>query len=228
MSTRLPVQGSSRIRRTPANSWVLLVIVVLVIANQYFNPQNPKPATAPPRSPAPHSAPAAPPPATSPTASTPSSSSPKASSPTAEKPRQAEPESITLRVRRVVDGDTLLMENGERVRLLGIDTPETKKEGVPVQPFGPEAHLFTQRMVEGKEVRLEFDRERYDQYHRTLAFVHIDGLLLNEEIIRNGLSEAETQYSFRNDYKRRFINAEKEARVKGLGIWSMRNNRQQK
>jgi len=60
-------------------------------------------------------------------------------------------------VERVIDGDTLLMENGERVRLIGVDTPETKHPNKPVQHFGKEAAAFTRRMVEGKRVRLEFD-----------------------------------------------------------------------
>ena len=60
-------------------------------------------------------------------------------------------------VERVIDGDTLLMENSERVRLIGVNTPETKHPRRPVEHFGKEAAAFTRRMVEGKRVRLEFD-----------------------------------------------------------------------
>jgi endonuclease YncB( thermonuclease family) len=60
-------------------------------------------------------------------------------------------------VERVIDGDTLVMEKGERVRLIGVDTPETKHPRKPVEHFGKEAAAFTKRMVEGKRVRLEFD-----------------------------------------------------------------------
>src|SRR5829696_3940967 len=57
-------------------------------------------------------------------------------------------------VERVIDGDTLVMENGERVRLIGVDTPETKHPNRPIEQFGKEAAAFTKRMVEGKRVRL--------------------------------------------------------------------------
>jgi endonuclease YncB( thermonuclease family) len=60
-------------------------------------------------------------------------------------------------VERVVDGDTLLLQSGERVRLIGVDTPETKHPKKPVERFGKEASEFTRQMVEGKRVRLEFD-----------------------------------------------------------------------
>jgi hypothetical protein len=66
----------------------------------------------------------------------------------------------------VVDGDTLVLQNDERVRLIGVDTPETKHPTKPVEPFGPEASSFTKRAVEGKLVRLKFDREKRDRYQR--------------------------------------------------------------
>src|SRR5919198_6222440 len=61
-------------------------------------------------------------------------------------------------VERVVDGDTLLLASGERVRLIGVDTPETKHPKKSVEYFGKEASAFTRCMVEGKRVRLEFDQ----------------------------------------------------------------------
>ena len=66
----------------------------------------------------------------------------------------------TYKVKRVIDGDTLLLANGEYVRLIGVDTPETKHPQKPVEYFGKEAYQFTKRMVEGKEVRLEYDQTR--------------------------------------------------------------------
>jgi micrococcal nuclease len=79
-------------------------------------------------------------------------------------------------VERVVDGDTLVLQSGERVRLIGVDKPETKHPSKPVQYFGKEASAFTRRMVERKRVRLEFDqantaRGHKDRYGRTLAYV---------------------------------------------------------
>lgn len=60
-------------------------------------------------------------------------------------------------VKHVIDGDTIELANGEKVRLIGVDTPETKHPNKPVEYFGEEAYRFTKRMVKGKKVRLEFD-----------------------------------------------------------------------
>ena len=132
-----------------------------------------------------------------------------------------EAEFADVEVQRVVDGDTLLLADRTRVRLLGIDTPETKKEGTPVEPFGPEATEFTKQFIGGKTVRLEFDRERFDDYGRVLAFVFVDGVMLNEQLVENGLATAELQYPFRSDYKRRLADAEKFAQSERIGIWSI-------
>ncbi len=123
-------------------------------------------------------------------------------------------------VKRVVDGDTLLLESGQRVRLIGVDTPETKRPNWPVEPLGKEASRFTSELVGHGPVRLEFDRERRDQYRRLLAYVYLpDGRLLNKEIIRAGYSKAVTRFPYRSDRKRQFLAAEEAARREGLGIW---------
>ncbi|MBL8852114.1 MAG: thermonuclease family protein [Planctomycetaceae bacterium] len=131
----------------------------------------------------------------------------------------AEPVQL-FHVKRVVDGDTLLLQSGERVRLIGIDTPESVKPDTPPQPYGQEASDFTKGLVEGRDVRLEFDRHREDQYGRTLAYVYIDDLFLNEEIVRQGFSRAETRFPFRSDFQKRFLAAEEEARAAQRGIWA--------
>ena len=86
-------------------------------------------------------------------------------------------EGIDVRVIRAVDGDTLLVEGNRRVRLLGINTPETKHPERPPEPWGAEASDFMAELVSNNSVRLEFDRERYDDYDRMLAYVYIDGKL---------------------------------------------------
>lgn len=131
-------------------------------------------------------------------------------------------EGVELRVERAVDGDTLLMEGGYRIRLFGVDTPETKHPHRPPEPWGVEAAEYTQERVEGRIVRLEFDRERQDAYGRWLAYVFVDDSLLNEELIRQGFSEAETRFPFRGDRQRLFEKAEELAREQKLGIWSNR------
>ena len=91
-------------------------------------------------------------------------------------------------VERVVDGDTIIVRGVGRVRLIGVDTPETVAPGRPVEFFGREASAFAKRLLEGRRVRLEYDRERTDRYGRTLAYVHLaDGTFANAEIIRRGL-----------------------------------------
>ncbi|MEZ6073003.1 MAG: thermonuclease family protein [Pirellulales bacterium] len=132
-------------------------------------------------------------------------------------------ESETHQVQRVVDGDTLLLANKARVRLIGIDTPETVKPDTPPEPWGAEASAFTKQFVRGGTVRLEFDRERVDQYDRVLAYVYVDDQMLNEELLRAGLARMEPQYRYAPSMKRRFRAAEDEARAQHLGIWSDRN-----
>ncbi len=119
-------------------------------------------------------------------------------------------------VERVVDGDTLVLDGGERVRLIGVDTPETRR---PVERFGKEAAAFTRRLAEGKRARLEFGDESRDRYQRTLAYVWLeDGTFLNAEIIRQGYGHAYTRYPFR--YAGQFRDLEREARENGRGLWA--------
>lgn len=126
----------------------------------------------------------------------------------------------TAVVKRVIDGDTLLLETGERVRLIGVDTPETKHPDLPVDPLGLEAAEFVEDRVEGRTVELRFDRERYDAYERLLAYVYVDGTCLNEEIIREGYSKAITRFPFRSEQKIIFIKAETEAKQAKRRIWA--------
>jgi micrococcal nuclease len=129
------------------------------------------------------------------------------------------PESEWRQVVRVVDGDTLVLDGNERVRLIGVDTPETVHPSKPVEHFGREASAFTKRMAEGRRVRLEFDRERTDRYGRTLAYVYLeDGTLLNAEIIRQGYGHAYTRFPFR--YLDEFRALEREAREAQRGLWA--------
>jgi micrococcal nuclease len=123
-----------------------------------------------------------------------------------------------VRVKKVIDGDTILLDNGEQVRLIGVDTPETKHPQKPVERFGKEAYLFTKRMVEGKEVRLEYDWQRKDRYGRLLAYVYLtNAAFLNAEIIKQGYGFAYTKYPFK--YLEEFRGYEREARENGKGLW---------
>ena len=124
-------------------------------------------------------------------------------------------------VERVVDGDTIIVRGVGRVRLIGVDTPETVSPGRPVEFFGREASAFTKRLLEGRPVRLEYDWERTDRYGRTLAYVHLaDGTFVNAEIIRRGYGHAYTRFPFR--HRDRFRQLEREARTAGRGLWNPR------
>jgi micrococcal nuclease len=99
-------------------------------------------------------------------------------------------------VTRVIDGDTVEVRIGGRsddVRYIGVDTPETVKPGTPVQCFGPQASAYNHRLVEGRPVRLDFDRERRDVYGRLLAYVHLrDGAFVNAQLVRLGYARTLT------------------------------------
>jgi micrococcal nuclease len=137
---------------------------------------------------------------------------------------------ITATVTNVVDGDTIdVMINNkeERVRLLLIDTPETKHPSKPIQPFGPEAFEFTERILLGKKVGLEKDVSERDRFGRILAYVWLDDHMHNETLIEKGLARVAT---FPPDikYVERFKEKQHEAQNKGVGIWSLENYSQEK
>lgn len=121
-------------------------------------------------------------------------------------------------VERVVDGDTIIVRGVGRVRLIGVDTPETVDPRRPVELFGKEASAFTKRLLEGRRVRLEYDQQRTDRYGRTLAYVYLpDGTFANAEIIMRGYGHAYTRFPFR--LRDRFRRIEREARSAGVGLW---------
>lgn len=137
---------------------------------------------------------------------------------------------ISATVTNVVDGDTIDVEikgQDERVRLLLIDTPETKHPSKPVQSFGPEASEYTKTALLGKQVGLEKDVSERDQYGRVLAYIWLDDKMHNEALIEKGLARVAT---FPPDikYVDRFREVQLEAQQKGVGIWSIEDYVQDK
>ena len=120
-----------------------------------------------------------------------------------------------------IDGDTIVVEiegKEEKVRLIGVETPETVHPSKPVEYFGKEASEFTKNVVEGKKVRLEYDWQTRDKYGRLLAYVYLeDGTFLNAEIIKKGYGFAYTKYPFK--YLDEFRKFEREARENKSGLW---------
>lgn len=127
------------------------------------------------------------------------------------------------RVERVVDGDTIRVRldgRQETVRYIGVDTPETKKPGTPVECFGKRASAENERLVEGERVRLEAGAEPRDRYGRLLAYVHRepDDVFVNERLLRGGF--ARTLTIAPNDrYEGRFRLAEARAQGARAGLW---------
>lgn len=104
----------------------------------------------------------------------------------------------TDRVIRVIDGDTVVLERIGRARLIGVDTPETVHPQKPIEEFGKQASEFTERTLEGKAVRVEYDWQRRDKYNRALVYLFLeDGTFFNAELIRQGYAHAYTQYPFK-------------------------------
>jgi len=133
-------------------------------------------------------------------------------------------------VKRVIDGDTVELENGEKVRYIGIDTPETLDPRKPIQCFGKEAAAKNKELVEGKRVRLEKDVTERDKYQRLLRYVYVTGetgppvgearneIFVNLELAKQGFAHS---YTYPPDvkYQSLFVLAEKEARENGRGLW---------
>jgi micrococcal nuclease len=100
--------------------------------------------------------------------------------------------SAAARVERVVDGDTIVVRvdgRRERVRYIGIDTPESVKPGMHVRCLGKTAAKANRRLVEGRAVRLEYDVERRDRYGRLLAYVYRGDRFVNAELVRRGYAK---------------------------------------
>jgi micrococcal nuclease len=132
--------------------------------------------------------------------------------------------SDAARVVRVVDGDTVVVRTGgheERVRYIGVDTPESVKPGTPVQCFAKAASAANKRLIEGREVRLVRDAEARDRYGRTLAYVYrsSDGLFVNAELVRRGYAKPLTiPPNVAHAVELRRLAAT--ARRAGRGLWS--------
>lgn len=124
-----------------------------------------------------------------------------------------------VKVVRVVDGDTIEIEGGEKVRYIGIDTPETVDPRKPVQCFGVEASKKNKEMVEGKMVRLEKDITDRDKYNRLLRYIWLDDVLVNLELVKQGFAYS---YSYPPDikYQDLFVKAQQEARDSKQGLWN--------
>ncbi len=127
-------------------------------------------------------------------------------------------------VTKVVDGDTIEVNmNGhlEKIRMIGIDTPETKKPNAPVQCFGPEASEFAEQTLTGKSVRLEADSlsDNRDRYDRLLRYVYLqDGSLFEKLMISKGYAFAYVSFPFSKEAQ--LSTLQEQARANNIGLWA--------
>ncbi len=127
-------------------------------------------------------------------------------------------------VERVVDGDTIIISGGERIRMIGINTPESVKEAGEVEHFGIEASKYTKDKLEGKTIYIEKDVSDRDDYGRLLRYIYLeDGTFYNEKIVKEGYAFAGT-YPPDVKYNEILHDAEDYARENNLGLWKVESN----
>ncbi len=123
-----------------------------------------------------------------------------------------------VKVVRVIDGDTIVLENGKIVRYLGIDTPELNiKKGKP-ECYSIEAKKKNEELVLGKKVRLEKDVSETDKYGRLLRYVYVETIFVNEYLVREGYATILT-YPPDVKYADLFLKFQQEARENQRGLW---------
>ena len=135
----------------------------------------------------------------------------------------------SARVVRVIDGDTIELEDKQKLRYIGMDTPELHDPRKPVQCFAQEAYEKNKELVEGKVVILEKDGSEKDRYGRLLRYVYLpqqekettsSGFMINDYLVRQGFAHS-VSYPPDIKYQEQFSSAQTEAREKNLGLWNL-------
>jgi len=127
-------------------------------------------------------------------------------------------------VTRVVDGDTFWVDNGSgkglKIRLTGVDAPEPRNSGKKLKGyFGSESSGYLASLLDGQQVRLEYDVSRYDRYGRTLAYVYLrDGTFVNAHLVKNGYATVMTMPP-NVRYADEFVKLAEKARKQKRGLW---------
>ena len=135
---------------------------------------------------------------------------------------------IEVTLNKCIDGDTINVRiNGEkkRVRLLAIDTPESVTPDKPVEAYGKEASNYTCNLVKNaNKIEIEYDinSDKEDKFGRILAYVYVDGKMIQEELLKNGLAKVAYLYS-NYQYTEQFKELEKVAKEQKLGLWNLDN-----
>lgn len=124
---------------------------------------------------------------------------------------------------KVADGDTLDCKFGltrtEKIRLIGVDTPETKHPKKPVQFYGKESARFTENVLSGRQIGVEYDVQKHDKYGRPLAYIYLeDGRMFNALLVQEGYAKVAT-FPPNVRYQKLFAELQREARESGKGLW---------
>ncbi|MEE8398695.1 MAG: thermonuclease family protein, partial [Desulfobacterales bacterium] len=137
-------------------------------------------------------------------------------------PGESQCEDDGYKVRIVVDGDTIILLHGQRVRYIGIDAPEIQQEHGGGEPYGDKALALNRKLVSSRKVKLEFGKKRYDRYRRLLAYVfRSDGLFVNREMLFQGYAHY-LAVEPEGPYARVLLQAQRDAMSVGKGMWKHR------
>jgi micrococcal nuclease len=130
-----------------------------------------------------------------------------------------------VHVAKVVDGDTIELDGGAKVRYIGVNTPETVHPSKPVECFGKEASDYNKQLLEGGLVQLVKDITNTDKYGRLLRYVYLpDGTFVNLKLVANGYAQVDT-YPPDVAHAQEFLLAQQHARESGLGLWASCSNK---
>ena len=133
----------------------------------------------------------------------------------------ADGDSLRVKVRWVDDGDTIVVAGGQRVRYLGINTPEIAHKDKPAEPFADEAKAFNKKLVQGRWVNLELAKQQRDHYGRLLASVFLpDGTFVNGELVRQGYAHL-LRKQIKLPYWKRLLELQRQALKEKKGMWSL-------
>lgn len=128
-----------------------------------------------------------------------------------------------VQVIRIIDGDSVEVQfpggEKEKVRLIGVNAPELFEPESQARLLAEESRNYAARMLQGKTVELTYDENRFDMYGRTLAFLWIDGVMVNEQMIADGYARAYLKFPFCREYMQAFEHAQDFARKHTRGLW---------
>lgn len=132
---------------------------------------------------------------------------------------------IPVKLVRTIDGDTIkIMYEGreQNVRYLLIDTPETNHPQLGKQPYGQQAKVRNQELLQKGRLEIEFDvGQKYDKYDRLLAYIYVDGKSVQEQLLKEGLARVAYVYPPNTRHLDAFEQAQAQAKKSGIGIWTL-------